>query len=481
MNYSIIRYMLGLVSFLTGICMLLPLFIAVLYRENEGTAYLLCSSFCIILGLLLTLRKPNNTSFFAREGFFVVALSWVLISLVGAMPFFVSGEFNSYTDALFEIVSGFTTTGASVCNDVEALSHSTLMWRSFSHWIGGMGVLVFLIALLPSTGGQTLYFMKAESPGPSVGKQVPRMQNTAKLLYIIFAALTFAEFVFLAFGDMNIFDALCASFATAGTGGFGNYGDSMGSFSTYTQVVITVFMMLFGINFNFYFLLIYKRSKEAFKIEEVKWYLSIYAIVVALITLNITRLGGNLLTNLRDAAFQSASVMTTTGFCTVNFDNWPTFSKSLMILLMIIGACAGSTGGGIKVSRIMIYLKSVKKELQHLVHPQHIKVLSFEHKPLPHDVLRSANIFLIAYCSIFIVSFIIVSLDNFDGTTTFTAVLATLNNIGPGLAKVGPVENFDKFSDLSKFVFMFDMLAGRLEIFPMLVLISPAAWARRKS
>ena len=335
MNYSIIRYMLGLACFLTGICMLLPLFVALIYKEDEGLAFLLCAAFCIILGLLLSIKKPKNSSFYAREGFLVVALSWVVISLVGALPFFVSKEFTSYTNALFEIISGFTTTGASVSNDVEALSHSTLMWRSFSHWIGGMGVLVFLIALLPMTGGQTLYFMKAESPGPSVGKQVPRMQNTAKLLYIIFAALTVAEFVFLLFGGMKPFDALCASFATAGTGGFGNYADSMASFNTYIQVVITVFMMLFGINFNFYFLLIFKRSKEAFKIEEVKWYISIYAIVVALITINITRLSGNLLTNLRDAAFQSATVMTTTGFATVNFDTWPAFSKSLLILLMM--------------------------------------------------------------------------------------------------------------------------------------------------
>ncbi|MCR5837622.1 MAG: TrkH family potassium uptake protein [Lachnospiraceae bacterium] len=480
MNYSIIRYMLGLVCFLTGICMLLPLLIAIIYREPEGMAYLMCAMFCILLGLLMSLKKPRNTSFYAREGFLVVSLSWVMLSLVGATPFVVSGEFNSYTDALFEIISGFTTTGASVANNIEGLSHSTLIWRAFSHWIGGMGVLVFLIALLPMTGGQTLYFMKAEAPGPSVGKQLPKMQNTAKLLYIIFAGLTFTEFLFLALGEMNVFDALCTSFATAGTGGFGNYNDSIGGFSSYTQIVVTVFMMLFGINFNFYFLLIFRRSREAFKIEEVKWYIAIYLAVVGLITANIAPLGGDLLTNIRDAAFQSASVMTTTGFSTVNFDLWPAFSKSLLILLMIIGACAGSTGGGIKVSRIMIYLKSVKKELQHLVHPQHIKVLSFEHKPLPHDVLRSANIFLIAYCSIFICSFIIVSLDGFDGTTTFTAVLATLNNIGPGLSQVGPAENFDKFSDLSKYVFMFDMLAGRLEIFPMLVLFSPAAWARKK-
>lgn len=480
MNYSIIRYMLGHVTFLTGVCMLLPSVVAGIYQEKTGLAYLACAAFSMILGRLFTLKKPSKNAFFAREGFIVVALSWVVISIIGAMPFYVSGEFNNYTDALFEIISGFTTTGGSVVVDVESLSHSTLFWRSFSHWIGGMGVLVFILALLPMAGGQSLYFMKAESPGPSVGKQAPRMQKTALTLYVIYFALTVLMFVLLLFGDMNAFDALCTSFATAGTGGFANYGDSIAGFNTYTQIVITVFMMLFGVNFNFYFLLLLRHVKDAFSIEEIKWYFGIYFAAVIAIAINLTRVGGNFFSNLLDAAFQSASVMTTTGFSTVDFNFWPGFSKCILIMLMFIGACAGSTGGGIKVSRIMIYLKSVRKELQHLIHPQTIKVIKLERKPLDHDVLRSANIFLIAYIMIFTFSVLLVSLDGFDATTTITSVVATFNNIGPGLGAVGPMGNFDCLSTLSKYVLMFDMLAGRLEIFPMLLLFTPSVWRRKR-
>lgn len=480
MNYSIIRYMLGLVALLTGVCMLLPCLIAIFFQEGVGLSYLGCATFCILLGWLCSHRKPSNTHFFAREGFLVVALSWVLISIIGAMPFYVSGEFNNYTDALFEIISGFTTTGATVVGNVESLSHSTLFWRSFSHWIGGMGVLVFLLALLPMAGGQTLYFMKAESPGPSVGKQVPRMQKTAKFLYLIYFFLTASEFLLLLFGGMNVFDALCTAFATAGTGGFGNYANSLGGFNTYIQIVVTVFMMLFGVNFNFYFLVVFRKFKDAFFIEEIKWYFRIYFAAVIAIALNITSVGGNFFNNLLHAAFQSASVMTTTGFSTVDFNLWTGFSKSILIILMFIGACAGSTGGGIKVSRIMIYLKSVRKELNHLIHPKNVKVIKLEHKPIDHDVLRSTNIYLIAYLAIFTISVLLISLDGYDSTTTITSVIATLNNIGPGLSLVGPMGNFDIFSGFSKYVLMFDMLAGRLEIFPMLVLFSPAAWRRKR-
>lgn len=479
MNYSIIRYMLGHVTFLTGVCMLLPSLVAVLYQEKTGFSYIACAVFSMLIGRLMTGKKPEKSTFFAREGFLVVSLSWVLMSLIGAMPFFVSGEFNSYTDALFEIISGFTTTGASVANDVEILSHSTLFWRSFSHWIGGMGVLVFLLALLPMTGGQSLYFMKAESPGPSVGKQLPRMQTTAKYLYLIYFAMTFLLFVLLVLGDMNAFDAICTSFATAGTGGFSNYSDGLAGFSTYTQIVVTVFMMLFGVNFNFYFLLLFKKAKEAFKMEEVRWYFAIYFVAILAMALNLTSIGGNFAQNLLDAAFQGASIMTTTGFSTVDFNLWSGFSKSILILLMFIGACAGSTGGGMKVSRILIYLKSVKKELQHLIHPKNIKIIKLENKPIEHDVLRSANIYLIAYIAIFTISVLLISLDGYDAATTVTSVAATLNNIGPGLNLVGPMGNFDCLSTFSKYILMFDMLAGRLEIFPMLVLFTPTAWKRK--
>ena len=479
MNYSIIRYMLGKVFFLMGIFLLLPAFISVIYKETEGWYFFICAVVCILLGWLLS-KKPKDNTFYAREGFLVVASSWVLISLIGAVPIFVSGEFKSYTDALFEIVSGFTTTGASVCNNVEALSHSTLLWRSFSHWLGGMGVLVFLLAFLPMTGGQTLYFMKAESPGPSVGKQVPRMQKTAAFLYTTYGILTIAEFVALVIAKMGVFDAMCTAFATAGTGGFGNYNNSIGGFSNAIQIIVTVFMMLFGINFNLYFYLVMRKFRDAFKMEEVKWYLGIYTAAVIAITVNLTQIGGNFLDNLRLSAFQGASVMTTTGFSTIDFNTWPNFSKVILLTLMFVGACAGSTGGGVKISRILIYFKTIKKELDHLVHPRNVRTLKLEGKPIEHDVVRSANVFFITYCVIFALSVLVVSFEGFDAGTTFSAVLATFNNIGPGLNIVGPAGNFAPFSDLSKFVLMFDMLAGRLEIFPMLVLFTPSAWFSRR-
>lgn len=479
MNYSIIRYMLGQVTFLTGVCLLLPSLVAVIYQENTGFSYFVCAIFSMILGKLMAHKKYSNSTFYAREGFLVVSLSWVMISLIGAAPLYISGEFPSYTNALFEIISGFTTTGASVATDVEALSHAALFWRSFSHWIGGMGVLVFLLALLPMTGGQSLYFMKAESPGPSVGKQLPRMQTTAKYLYTIYFALTVIMFMFLIVGDMNAFDAVCTSFGTAGTGGFANYADGLAGFSTYTQIVVTVFMMLFGVNFNFYFFIVFRKFKEAFKLEEVWWYFAIYFTAILAMAINLTKIGGSFTYNLLHSAFQGASIMTTTGFSTVDFNYWPGFSKSILVLLMFIGACAGSTGGGIKVSRILIYLKSVRKELQHLIHPKNIKILKLENKPIDHDVLRSANVFLIAYVAIFTLSILLVSLDGYDACTTITAVAATFNNIGPGLNLVGPLGNFDCLSTLSKYVLMFDMLAGRLEIFPMLLLFTPTAWKRK--
>lgn len=480
MNYSIIRYMLGYVVFLIGLCLLLPSIVAGIYQEQIGLTYLACAAFCIFVGRLLSHKKPKNSSFFAKEGFIVVSLGWILISLVGALPFYISGEFDTYTDALFEIISGFTTTGSTVAPNVEILSHSTLFWRSFSHWIGGMGVLVFLLAFLPMTGGQSLYFMKAESPGPSVGKQVPRMKKTARYLYLIYFFLTILEFILLLFGGMNVFDSLCTAFATAGTGGFGNYANSLGDFNDYIQIVVTVFMMLFGVNFNFYFLILLKNVKDAFRIQEVKWYFGIYFAAVLAIAINLTTIGGNFLQNLLDAAFQSASIMTTTGFSTVDFNLWPGFSKCILVILMFIGACAGSTGGGIKVSRIMIYIKSMQKELQHLIHPKNVKIIKLEHKPLEHDVLRSANIYLIAYFMIFTISVLLVSLDGYDAATTVTAVAGTFNNIGPGLNMVGPMGNFDCLSGLSKYVIMFDMLAGRLEIFPMLILFSPSTWRQKR-
>ena len=480
MNYGIIRYVLGWIIKVEGLLMLLPAMVALVYREKAGFSFLICAWISIVVGILLSYKKSADKSFYAREGFITVALGWIIMSLIGATPFYISGEIPSYLDAFFEIVSGFTTTGASILSDVEALSKCMLFWRSFSHWIGGMGVLVFVLAVLPMSGGESLHFMRAESPGPSVSKLVPKMRHTAGILYVIYTGMMLVEIVLLVFSGMPVFDALCLSFGSAGTGGFAILNSGLATYTTLQQGIITVFMFLFGVNFSFYFLLLMRRGREAFSIEEVKWYFVIYMSVVLLITWNVSSsMGGNPLMNFHHAAFQVSSVMTTTGYSTLDFDLWPSFSKILMVLVMFIGACAGSTGGGIKVSRILIYVKSIKKEFSSLVHPRSIKVLKMDNKKIEHTVLRSANVFLCTYAIVFFVSLIVISLDNFDFETNFTAIVATLNNIGPGLAGVGPTKNFGGFSNLSKLVLSFNMLAGRLELFPMLLLFIPSTWRRK--
>lgn len=480
MNYGIIRYVLGWIIKVEGLLMLLPAMVALVYREKAGFSFLICAWISIVVGILLSYKKSADRSFYAREGFITVALGWIIMSLIGAAPFYISGEIPSYLDAFFEIVSGFTTTGASILSDVEALSKCMLFWRSFSHWIGGMGVLVFVLAVLPMSGGESLHFMRAESPGPSVSKLVPKMRHTAGILYVIYTGMMLVEIVLLVFSGMPVFDALCLSFGSAGTGGFAILNSGLATYTTLQQGIITVFMFLFGVNFSFYFLLLMRRGREAFSIEEVKWYFVIYMSVVLLITWNVSSsMGGNPLMNFHHAAFQVSSVMTTTGYSTLDFDLWPSFSKILMVLVMFIGACAGSTGGGIKVSRILIYVKSIKKEFSSLVHPRSIKVLKMDNKKIEHTVLRSANVFLCTYAIVFFVSLIVISLDNFDFETNFTAIVATLNNIGPGLAGVGPTKNFGGFSNLSKLVLSFNMLAGRLELFPMLLLFIPSTWRRK--
>jgi len=375
------------------------------------------------------------------------------------------------------VISGFTTTGSSILTDVESLSQCMIMWRSFTHWIGGMGVLVFILSLLPLSGGYNMYIMKAESPGPSVGKLVPRVRSTAKILYTIYLFMTVLQIILLLIGGMPLFDSLAISFGTAGTGGFGIKNSSMAFYdSYYLQGVVTVFMILFGINFNVYHLLLTRHPKEAFRCEEARAYLGIIAAAVLFITFNIRGSFGSLFSAFHHAAFQVASIITTTGYSTVDFALWPEFSKGILVALMFIGACAGSTGGGFKVSRVVILLKAVKKELGSLIHPRSVKVLKLDGKPIEHNVLRSINTFLCAYIVIFTFSVLIVSLDNFDFATNFTAVAATFNNIGPGLAGAGPLQNFSKFSALSKYVMMFDMLAGRLEVFPLLLIFAPSTW-----
>ncbi len=481
MNFRLINSILSRVIMLQGVLLLPSCLVGILYKEwGDALTYLIVSFVCFIVGFLMYLTKPKSSTFYAKEGFVAVSLSWIIMSLIGAMPLYFTSDIPSFTDALFEIISGFTTTGSSILPNVEALSHANLFWRSFSHWIGGMGVLVFILAILPMSGGSTMNLMKAESPGPSVGKLVPRIQQTAFLLYAIYFAMTIIELILLLCGSMKPFDALCLTLGTAGTGGFGIKNDSLASYSVYSQVIITIFMFLFGVNFTFYYYILIKKVKDALRMEEVRGYFLLFSAAAIAIALNLS-LSGNpgFWHNLQQSAFQVASVMTTTGYATTDFNLWPTFSKVILVGLMFIGACAGSTGGGIKVSRILLYVKQVGKELMQQIHPRQISVTKLDGKGIEHTTIRSCNVFLMTYGVVFIISILLISLDGFDFTTTFTAVAATLNNIGPGLNMVGPTGNFADFSVFSKYVLMFNMLAGRLEILPMLILFHPATWKKQ--
>lgn len=472
-----VSYILGLLLMFQAVFMAIPAVTALCYGEQELWIFLGIALICLLIGRLMTWRKPKNKTLFAREGFVIVALSWIVLSLIGAMPFFLSREIPNYIDALFESVSGFTTTGASILTEVESLPRSILMWRSFTHWIGGMGVLVFIMAFLPLSGAQNMHIMKAESPGPSVGKLVPRVKTTALLLYAIYFALTVMQWILLLCGGMSLFDSLNTAFATAGTGGFGIRNDSLNGYSAYVQIVVTVFMLLFSINFNSYYFLLRGKLKEAFT-TEVKAFLLIVGTVITIVTINIHAIFGSVGEALRHAAFAIASLISTTGFATVDFNTWPELSRALLVLVMFVGACAGSTGGGIKVSRILILCKSVTKELRNMLHPKQVKRITMDSHAVDHDVVRSVNVYMICYAVIFIGSFLVLSLENNDLVTTFTAVTATLNNIGPGLEMVGPTANYAFFSMPSKFVLIFDMLAGRLELFPMLLIFLPNTWKK---
>ena len=479
MNYGSIRYIIGWILRIEGILMGLPIITAIIYKEEAGWAFVKTAIICLVLGTILGTRKKKKSNFYAKEAYISVALGWIVLSIAGCMPFVISGEIPSFVDALFEMISGFTTTGASILNDVEALSRCMLIWRSFSHWVGGMGVLVFIMAVLPLAGGEhNLQLMKAESPGPSVSKLVPKLRETAIMLYKIYFAITIVMIVLYLIGGMPLFDTLCIAFGTAGTGGFGIWNDSMASYSTYLQAVTTIGMILFGVNFSFYFLILYRKTKEAFAMEEVRWYFCIYFACVALITWNLGSETGSLLERFHYAAFQAASVMTTTGYSTVDFNLWMPFAKGIMLLLMFVGACAGSTGGGIKVSRILLYLKSVKNEMSSLIHPRSVKLVKLEGKVIDDVTIKSAFAYIAAYLVIFILSLLIVSLDGFDFETNFSAVTATFNNIGPGLSSVGPMSNFSGYSILAKLVLSMDMLIGRLEIFPILLLFAPSTWKK---
>ena len=478
MNFRIIVYIVGWVCNFQAAFMVLPCVTALVYQERNFFSFLISMIVCLAVGIPLTIRKPRNKVFYIKEGCVAVALSWLALCIFGSIPFVLSHTIPHPIDAFFETVSGFTTTGSSILTDVEVLPHCILMWRSFTHWIGGMGVLVFLLSLLPLAGGYHMNLMKAESPGPSVSKLVPKVQQTAKILYTIYIGMTLIQIVLLLIGKIPLFDTLCIAFGTAGTGGFGIVNDSMGSYSTYCQVVTTIFMILFGVNFSAYYLFLTRKFIQAFKFEEVRYYFGIIAASIIVIGLNTAHLFHNLGEAFQQAAFQVGSIITTTGFSSTDFNQWPALSKTILVLLMFIGACAGSTGGGIKVSRILILCKAAKKEFQLYLHPNAVKKIKMDDKIIGHDILRSTNIYLSLYLLIFAASVLIISLDNFDLVTNFTAVTATLNNIGPGLEIVGPMGNFSSFSYLSKGVLIFDMLAGRLEIFPLLLLFFKGTWKK---
>lgn len=476
MNRAIIRYILGSVLKIEAALMLFPFVVSIFYQEKEGLSFLLVALISGIPGILLTVKKPQNQVFYLKEGCIITSLSWILLSIVGALPFVLTGEIPSFTDALFETISGFTTTGASILLDVEALSYTSIFWRSFTHWIGGMGVLVFLMAIVPLSGGSNIHLMKAESPGPSVGKLVPKMRQTARLLYLIYIGLTIGEIILLLLGGMSLFDSLTLTFGSVGTGGFGIKNSSCAEYSPYVQWIITIFMIVSGINFNAYYLIAFRQFKKAFTMEEVRAYLGIILVAAGIIFSELVQTSMNAADALRHALFQVGSIITTTGYSTADFNEWTGVSKTILVFLMFIGACAGSTGGGIKVSRFITVFKTIGKEISSYIHPRSIKKIKMDGKPIEHEIIRATNVYFITFIVIFSISLFIISWEEKDLVTNFTAVAATLNNIGPGLELVGPAQNFGHFTALSKYVLMFDMLAGRLELFPMLLLFVPTIW-----
>ncbi|BBF42482.1 potassium uptake protein TrkH [Lachnospiraceae bacterium KM106-2] len=479
MNFKAIRNIIGLVLEFEAAFLLVPCLVALIYQETTGVYYLYSVLICLVTGFLLRRNSKRDSEIYAKEGFVTVALSWIILSIFGAIPFYISGEIPSYVDALYETISGFTTTGSSILGDVEVLSKCTLFWRSFTHWIGGMGVLVFILAVLPLTGGYNMHLMRAESPGPQVSKLVPRVHTTATILYGIYIFITICEIILLLAGGMPVFDALTTSFGTAGTGGFGIKNDSIGSYSPYIQGVVSIFMILFGANFNIYYLILIKKAKSIFKSEEVIAYFGIIIFATTAIAANTMNMFHSYGKAFHHALFQVGSIMTTTGFSTVDFNKWPEASKTILIILMFIGACASSTGGGIKVSRILISIKLIQKELRSFIHPRSVKSVKLDGRVVDNEVQRAVSAYIMCYLLVFMGSLLLLTFDNNDFTTNFTAVASNINNIGPGLELVGPTSNFGFFSGFSKFVLMFDMLAGRLELFPMLILFSPSTWKNK--
>lgn len=485
MNVKSISRTVGLILLITGIFQIFPLLIAVIDHEPRNIlAYI--ESLCLILlvgSALLLFSRGGNRMFSAQEGFAATGLSWIFMSAFGALPFFLSGQIPSYVDAFFEMVSGFTTTGASILTDVEALSRCNLFWRSFSHWLGGMGMLVFLLAVVPGArknGGTGIYLMRAESPGPSVDKLTPHLRQTAMILYGIYILLTALCIMCLLLGGMPVFDSFCIAFGTAGTGGFAIKNSSMGGYSYFLQTVVTVFMFLFGVNFSLYYMLLLRKFKAVFKNEELRLYFGIAASSIVLIAINISRMYNTVYESVHHAAFQVVSIMTTTGYGTVDFEQWPAFSKAILLSLMFIGASAGSTGGGLKVSRVLLLMKSIRRTIRKALHPRRVQPVYMDGRAVSEEVCDNVNAYLAIYCVILVLSFAIISVDGFSIGTNFSAVASCFNNIGPGFELVGATQNFSIYSDLSKIILSLDMLLGRLEIFPLLLLLSPDTWSRRR-
>ena len=481
MNRRMIFYTVGRIAIVEAALMLLPAVVSLIYLEKSGFSFLITAAIALVLGFLLTRFKPKDTSIYAKESFSIVAYAWLLMSLLGALPFVISGFVPSYIDAFFETVSGFTTTGASILTDVEALDKGLLFWRSFTHWIGGMGVLVLVTAVVSNIGDRSINILKAEMPGPTVGKLLPRSRDTAKVLYIIYIALTFIQIILLRVGGMPLYDSIVHTFGTAGTGGFGIKNNSIASYSPYLQWVITVFMLLFSINFNLYYLLLIRKFKTVFKSDELRFFLVMVLCCIAIVTVNIAPLYPSASEALRHSAFQVSSIVSTTGYATTDFDLWPGLSKSILMLLMVVGACAGSTGGGLKAARVVILLKSVGRELQKLLHPRSVKTVSTEGKKLDDTTLNGVNSYFSIYIICIVVIHILLSFEPFDMETNFSAPLACFNNIGPGLGKVGPTTNYAAYSGFSKILLSFAMLLGRLEIFPLLLGLNPFIWKSKRN
>lgn len=483
MNYKMMGRLIAQILLAEAAFMVPALIISLVGQDSQAILGFALSILVIlaVAGMLMFFARKAKKGFYAREGMVCVGLAWIVMSLLGCLPFWISREIPSYLDGLFEIVSGFTTTGASILSNVEGLSKGMLYWRSFSHWVGGMGVLVFLLAVVPVSGrndGFTMHLLRAESPGPNVAKLVPRIRSTAGILYILYIVLTVVDFLLLIVGKMPVLEAVCTAFGTAGTGGFGVKNDSMASYSPYIQNVCTVFMLLFGVNFSCYYLLIMKQVKSVYKDEELRLYVGMVLGSVLLIVINLRGFYGTFEETVRHAFFQVASIVTTTGFATTDFDLWPGFSKSILLCLMVVGACAGSTGGGFKCGRALLIFKNLKRKIKQMLYPNKVQVVKMNNEPVDEKILQMSNAYLAAYVVIIIVSVLIVSMDGFSITTNITSVISTLNNIGPGLEVAGPTCNFADFSTLSKIILILDMLAGRLEIFPILILLSPSTWKK---